>query len=129
MGTVASVGNSNTSRHDGLTVQQRTAASLLARGRDRQAVAQVVGVAPGTLSAWRRIPAFKAAEAEEAARSTTVRGIVTDAMLSARKDDGVDWANRLRAEAMLDELDARGDARQDVPLGMIVVPLEPVFGP
>lgn len=117
----------------GLTVLQRTAASLLARGRNRQQVAVALGVSVGTLSKWRRLPAFQEAEAEaaETARTTTVRGIIMDAMLSARRDDGVDWTARLRAAAMLDQLDEREAAGTPAAQGGVLVfpdALEAVLG-
>lgn len=42
-----------------LTAKQRQAVQLIAQGFSRTAIAQMVGVDPGTLSRWRRLPDFE----------------------------------------------------------------------
>jgi len=69
----------------------------------RAAVARTVGVSERTLYNWAaKVPGF----AEEVERVCALsskpepRGVLLDA-LSARRDDGVDWGNRLRAAEKL----------------------------
>lgn len=92
-----------------ITPVQRTAAQLLARGLTVEAVAGVVNVSTRTIRNWKHIPEFQRTLTETAAATrdaTDPRGVLIDA-LTARKDDGIDWTNRVKAALALEELDAR----------------------
>lgn len=92
-----------------ITPVQRTAAQLLARGLPAQAVADIVNTSSRTIRNWKHIPEFQRVLAETAAATrdaTDPRGVLIDA-LTARKDDGIDWTNRVKAALALEELEAR----------------------
>ena len=86
----------------GLTETQRVVASMIGRGKSTQHCSDVMGPSTRTIARWKNLPAF-AAEVERARESSErpdPRGTLIDA-LSARRDDGIDWAARLTASRAL----------------------------
>ena len=93
-----------------LTQTQQQAAHLLGSGRGRNEIAADLGVAPSSISRWRKNPDF-----EELVEKTRLRVIADDpeprdtlrAALSARESDGVGiaaWRVRVFAAAKLLDL-------------------------
>lgn len=98
-----------TANHPALSPVQRTAAQLLGRGLTIAAVAEVVGVEQRTIYRWKQRDDFQ--DEVTATREIPVRdprGVLIDA-LTARKDDKIDWTNRVKAAMALMELDAKDD--------------------
>ena len=85
-----------------VTERQSVVARHLARGYSQRYTSTATGVGRTTIREWLKQPAF-AAEVERLRAQTdnsTAIGTLIDA-LGARKDDGVDWSNRVRAAIVL----------------------------
>jgi transposase len=91
-----------------LTTEQHAAASLIGAGRIYQEVADEIGVHIGTIKRWMQRQDFREAvqRAKHVANGTPDSPVdVLRAALVARKDDGVDWTNRVKASLALIELE------------------------
>lgn len=95
----------------GLTERQSNVARLLGRGYSQRHAAYVEGVGRGTIVRWLRDPVFVAEveRARENRLNPTPRGTLIEAAYNARKDDGIDWATRVRAVMALADLDRESD--------------------
>jgi hypothetical protein len=85
-----------------VTERQQFVARQLARGYSQRYISRTTGVSRDTIRRWLKDPAF--ADFVEGTRAqlkgSTALGTLIDA-LGARKDDGVDWSNRVRAAIVL----------------------------
>ncbi|MGI8478911.1 MAG: hypothetical protein ACR2M2_03500 [Gaiellaceae bacterium] len=81
-----------------------TAARLVGAGHTFVSAARAVNRDESTVRRWSKLPQFQAErERALAGIAGTPRAVFLDA-LTARRDDGVDWASRIRAAERLLEL-------------------------
>ena len=90
-----------------------TAARLVGSGHTYVSAARAVNRNESTIRRWSKLPQFQA-ERERALADIagTPRSVFLDA-LTARRDDGVDWASRIRAAERLLELAGRKPAADE----------------
>jgi hypothetical protein len=97
-----------------------TAARLVGSGHTFVSAAGAVIRDESTVRRWAKLPQFQAERERALAEiAGTPRAVFLDA-LAARKDDGVDWASRIRAAERLLELEGRqpaGDEYADLAEG------------
>lgn len=88
-----------------MTPEQQRAADLLGRGATRAQAAAEAGVAPTTVSRWRRDEDFEALvrRSREALLDDrpTVRSTLEAALLATRRDGSPDWNARVQAARIL----------------------------